>query len=267
MGGPLNAVVSRPRRKRVVVQRQFHQCFFAAMMAGLLVLPGCISAHAGKTVVPVAPSVIQSAERFRKEYVLAPSDQIEVNVRRMPEVSRMESIRPDGLITLPLVNDVQAAGLTPRELAEDLTKKLSARLINPEVTVIPIKVRQPVVYVVGESTAAAAIPYGEAPTAMQAITLAGGLRRSAAARNVVIIRLDTDGHLRAIPITADVNGQPGPYMALRATLLNPDDIVFIPENGRSQVTRFLNDFVNQPLSSTAAAMAIVADYRLIQLLK
>jgi len=226
----------------------------------------CVSPHASVSRVPVQPEVLQSSMRFKKEYVLAPGDQMEVLVRRVPEVSHTVMIRPDGNISLPLLQDVAAAGLTPRELNEKLTKLFSQRLTDPEVTVIPIQVRQSMVYVVGDIAASSgtAVPFHDAPTAAQAIALASGLRRTASARDIAIIRLSEDGYLRAIRVSSGIGGQPGPFMAMRAALLQPDDIIFVPENGRSQVGRFLEDFVNRPLQGLNGALAIYTNFRLIQ---
>lgn len=239
--------------------------FFAAF-ASVLLLSACVSPRASAPRVPVKPEVIQSAVRFRKEYILASGDQIEVIVRRVPEVSHSVVVRPDGNISLPLLQDVAVAGLTPRELNEKLTNLFSARLTNPEVTVIPTQVRQAMVYVVGDlfSSAGTAVPLRDAPTAAQAIALASGLRRSAAARDIAIIRLTDDGFLRAFPVAEGVGGQPGPYMAMRTALLQPDDIVFVPESGRSQFGRLLDDYVNRPLQGINGALSIYTNFKLIQ---
>jgi polysaccharide export outer membrane protein len=226
----------------------------------------CTAAHTNVDVVPLTPDVVQSSGRFRKEYVLAPGDQIEVLVRQVPEVSRGAVIRPDGFISLPLLQDVAAAGLTPRELTERLTKLLSARLLEPEVNVIPVQVRQPVVYVVGDVNNVVAVPLREAPTPIQAITLAGGFRRTAAMRHITVIRLTEDGNLRAIAVDSKISGQPGPYMALRGTQLQSDDIVFVPENGRSQIVRFLDDFVSRPLVAVNSIVGTVVNFRLVEVL-
>lgn len=234
------------------------------LIAHLLLLPACVSPRTVKSQVPVEPQIVQSAIRFHKEYVLAPGDQVEVVVRQVPEVSRAVTIRPDGYISLPLLDDVSAAGLTPPALDEKLTVLLSARLVEPEVTVIASQVRQPVVYVTGDVNAPAAVPLRDAPTAMQAVAFAGGLRRSAAARDIAIIRLTEDGYIQAIPISVEANGQPGPYMALRSALLQADDIVFVPESGRSQLTRFLDDLVIRPVNAINGLLAIYVNFRFIQ---
>jgi polysaccharide biosynthesis/export protein len=236
----------------------------ALVVAFLLV--ACVSPRAKVSRVPVRPEVIQSSMRFKKEYVLAPGDQIEVVVRRVPEVSHLAVVRPDGNISLPLLQDVTAAGLTPRELNETLTKLFSARLTNPEVTVIPTQVRQSMVYVVGDlfASAGTAVPLRDAPTAVQAIALASGLRRSAAARDVAIIRLTEDGYLRAIRVDTGVGGQPGAYMAMRSAVLQPDDIIFVPESRRSQIGRLLDDYVNRPLQGINGALSVYTNFKLIQ---
>ena len=238
---------------------------FSALLAAVLAA-SCVAPHAKVSQVPVQQEVVQASIRFRKEYVLAAGDQIEVAVRRVPEVSRAVIIRPDGLISLPLLQDVTAAGLTPRELSIKLKELFSARLIEPEVNVIPVQVRQPVVYVVGDVNNVTAVPFRDAPTAIQAISLAGGFRRSASPNDVTIIRLTEDGTLRAITVASKISGQPGPYMALRAATLQPDDIVFVPENGRSQLIRFLDDFVNRPLGALNSVVGTYVNFRLVEIL-
>ncbi len=239
------------------------------LLAGLptlmLMMVGCASKRVHTAQVPVPPSVVQSATRFRKEYVLAPGDQVEVAVRRFPEVSRTVAIRSDGNISLPIIQDVPAAGQTPRQLATKLTELLSSRLVQPEVAVIPTQVRMPVVYVVGDVGNAGAIPLRDAPTVAQAVSMAGGLRRSAADRDIAIIRLREDGFVQAMVITVPQRGQPATYMAMRGTLLEPDDIVFVPENGRSQLSRFLDDIVNKPVGAINQAVGVYVNYRLIEL--
>lgn len=237
----------------------------AVCAVAMLVLPACVAPHTNMTQLQLDPEVVQSSVRFRKEYVLAAGDQIEVAVRRVPEVSRAVMIRPDGLISLPMLQDVSAAGLTPRELSVRIKDLLAPRLAEPEVNVIPVQVRQPAVYVLGDVNATVAVPFRDAPTVIQAIALAGGFRRSAAVRDVTIIRLEEDGILRAIVVSTNATGQPAAYLALRGFALRADDIIFVPENGRSQVTRFLDDFVNRPLGTLNSVVGTYVNFRLVEL--
>ena len=173
-------------------------------------------------------------------------------------------IRPDGLISLPLLQDVSAAGSTPRELSVRIKDRLAPRLAEPEVNVIPLQVRMPVVYVVGDVNATVAVPFRDAPTVMQAIALAGGFRRSAAVRDVTVIRLEDDGILGVTVVSTRATGQPAAYVALRGYALRADDIIFVPENGRSQVTRFLDDFMNRPLGTLNSVIGTYANFRLVE---
>ncbi|MCZ2156331.1 MAG: hypothetical protein LC114_20915, partial [Bryobacterales bacterium] len=74
------------------------------------------------------------------------------------------------------------------------------------------------------------------------------------------------GYVQAIQVPVAVKGQPGPYMALRSTLLQPDDIIFVPETGRSQVSRMLEDFVNRPLVGVTSVLGVYVNFRFIEAL-
>ena len=206
--------------------------------------------------------IVRSSVKYQKEYLLYAGDQIEVLVWRNPEVTRTVTIRPDGYISLPLLQEVKAGGLTPGELAASVTKAYSGRLLNPEITVIPVQVRQPTVYVLGDVRNPGAIPIRQAVTAVQALAAAGGALRSGWESETVIIRLSQDGYLEAVPIGGQRSGewfftdQVGPYRLLGNTPLQPDDIVFVPETGRSQLFRALADIL--------IPFQIYMNYRLIE---
>ena len=220
------------------------------LLACSALLAGCTANYAEPPRRSVPPEVLQSSLKFQKEYLLAVGDQLEVVVWRVPEASRVVVVRSDGNISLPLVQDVQALGLSPRELAAKITEGLSGRLLSPQVSVLPQNVRQPMVYVLGDVNTPAAYPLRGATSALQALALAGGVRRSGSEQDVSLIRLAADGHLQAIPLTThNLEGQPAPYMNLAGMVLQPDDIVFVPEGGRSQVSRFLDDIVLKPLQT------------------
>ncbi|HEX4333769.1 MAG TPA: polysaccharide biosynthesis/export family protein [Usitatibacter sp.] len=219
-------------------------------------MAGCASAPTGARVA-APPEVMRSSVRFQKEYLLYPGDQLEVAVWRNPDVSRTVLVRPDGFISLPLLQDVQAAGLTPRELAQSITKLYSPRLLNPEVTVLPMQTRQPTVYVLGDVKNPGGYPVRSAVTAAQALAVAGGVLRTGGESDATVIRLNDEGYLEAIPIGGGMSfSQAGPFMSLAAVLLKPDDIVFIPETGRAQFVRGLQDLL--------VPYQIYLNYRLIQ---
>jgi protein involved in polysaccharide export with SLBB domain len=233
-------------------------------LAGSLTQGACTNPRAQHPDLRAEPAVIQASGKFRKEYLLVPGDQIEVSVWRVPEISRTVVVRSDGAISLPLIDDVQAAGLTTRELKAKLTELLAHRLVNPDVSVIAVQSRPATVYVLGDVKNPTAVPLRGATTAIQAIGLAGGFVRSSAASDVSIIRLLSEGRLVAIPVDVKDKSQPGPYMALSLVLLQPDDIVFVPENGRSEVTRFLEDFIGKPLLYANFLADTYLNYRVVK---
>ena len=91
-------------------------------------------------------------------YVIGPEDVLDINVWKEPDVSRVVPVRPDGRISLPLINDVQAAGLSPQQLAGTVTEKLRKYFNEPQVTVIVTAINSQRVFVVGEVLRAGAFP-------------------------------------------------------------------------------------------------------------
>jgi polysaccharide export outer membrane protein len=201
--------------------------------------------------------------RYRREYVLGPLDAVEVIVRGDESASRTVEIRPDGGISLPYVGDVQAAGLTVQGLAAMLTERLRVRLVEPEVTVIATKVREPQVYVLGQVAKPGPVPLRMATTAVEAMANAGDMLRGAAAHYVALIRLGDDGVLRVRVIGSSGGGQPGPYIALGGTVLEPEDILFVPERSWSQASRLLDEF-SKPFIAIAAAMQPYVNLKVIE---
>ncbi len=216
------------------------------LAVSLLFLTGCPS-PVSKIPKVVEPEVIKSLKRYKKEFVLAPGDVIEVVIYRSEDLTRTVGIRQDGFISLPLLDEVKAAGLTVKQLDDLLTKGYSARLIDPEVTVIVTNPHEPVVFVMGEVALPKAVPLRDARTAAQAIARVGGLARTAAMDHIAIIRLEVDGHIHARVVRRHDAGQPAYYMALQSQILQADDLIVVPESRRSQFIRTIEDFINTPV--------------------
>jgi polysaccharide export outer membrane protein len=197
---------------------------------------------------PVQPEVLKSQLRFEAAYVLLPGDQLEVAVFRVPDASKTVIVRPDGYITLPGLKDVQVSGLTVPEATKKITALMAERLISPDVTVTVLNPRDANVYVMGEVARPGPVPYRSAITAAQAVAQSGGVVRSASFGGVAVIRLDKSGYLNATVIPVQNGGAAGFYAALALVLLQPNDIIVAPESTRSQFTRFIQDYLNGPLS-------------------
>jgi polysaccharide export outer membrane protein len=239
---------------------------FSLVVTLLPLLASCTSPDAvGTQAMPPPQQVIESQARYQKVYVISPGDRLDVTVRGQ-ETTRTDGVlvRPDGYISLPALDDVQAAGLTFPQLDARITELLSKRLVNPEVTVMARQLREPMVYVFGEVQAPKPVPLAQARTLAQAISFTGGLKSSANREALAVIRLNDQGHLQAFKIPVAVKGQPGAYMAMQAVMLQPDDIILVPESGIAQFDRFVMDYVNQPLQGVNAVLAPVANFLLIR---
>jgi polysaccharide biosynthesis/export protein len=122
------------------------------------------------------------------EYVIGPDDVLDVSVWKEPDLTRTLQVRPDGKISMPLLNDVQAAGYTANQLSQSIGEKLKKFLTAPQVTVILTQVNSQRVYVTGEVTRPGAYPVLPGMTILQAITSAGGLTQFANGKKIFLMR-------------------------------------------------------------------------------
>ena len=131
-------------------------------------------------------STVSSLEGYR----IGPEDVLQIGVWKNEAMSRTVPVRPDGMISLPLLNDVKAAGLTPMELRDLLIKSLAEYMPTPEVSVILTDVRSFKVSVIGEVAKPARYELKSWTTVLDVLALAGGLNQFAARNKIVILRPD-----------------------------------------------------------------------------
>ena len=159
------------------------------------------------------------------EYRIGPADVLHVSVWKNEALSRSIPVRPDGKISLPLVNDVQAAGLTPMELRERLAQKLSDYMPNPEISVIVEEVHSYSVSVIGEVNAPGHYELKSHATVLSVLAQAGGFTEFASRSRVAVLRPDGQGMRRIrfdydkVVTSSDAQGN---------VLLQPGDIVLVP---------------------------------------
>lgn len=134
--------------------------------------------------VPAAPKSATSDAN----YVIGAQDVLDVSVWKEPEISRVVPVRPDGKISLPLLNDVQAAGLTPGQLASQLTDSLKKFVTNPQVTVIVTTINSQRVYIIGEMSRPGAFPLLPNMTVLEALSSAGGFTQFAREKSIYVLR-------------------------------------------------------------------------------
>ncbi len=126
------------------------------------------------------------------DYVIGLGDVLSINVWKEAEVSSSVPVRPDGKISLPLVNDIQAAGLTPMQLGQEIHDKLQKYIEQPQVTVVVTAVNSRMVYLVGEVARAGSFPLLPKMTVLQALSAAGGLSPFADSKNIYVLRNEND---------------------------------------------------------------------------
>ena len=159
-----------------------------------------------------------------KDYRIGPEDLLDISVWKNPELSRTVPVRPDGKVSLPLVNDIQAAGLTPTDLREQLTKKLSEYIPSPEVAVIVREVHSVKVAVVGSVKTPGRYELKSPATVLEVIALAQGLTDFASRDQIVILR-QNNGTTKRIPFN---------YRKVAAgddqanVVVEPGDIIVVP---------------------------------------
>jgi len=121
-------------------------------------------------------------------YIIGSQDVLDINVWKEPDISRSEPVRPDGKISLPLLNDVQAAGLTPLQLSNQIKDGLNKFLTNPEVTVIVSQIGSQRIYILGETARPGAYVMLPKMTILQALSNAGGFSAFANQKKIYVLR-------------------------------------------------------------------------------
>ncbi|MGA9041751.1 MAG: polysaccharide biosynthesis/export family protein [Terriglobales bacterium] len=122
-------------------------------------------------------------------YRIGPDDTLHVSVWKEPDLTATLPVRADGMISLPLLNDVKAAGLTPMELRADLTEKLKKYLADPRVTVVVTAMNSQRVYVIGEVLHTGSMNLLPGMTVLQALSTAG-FTQFANTKNIYVLRTE-----------------------------------------------------------------------------
>ncbi len=163
-----------------------------------------------------------------KPYLLGVSDHIRITVWQNADLSTEAVIRPDGTITIALLGDIKAAGLTPNQLKIKIKKRLEnyIRSSNPTVTVSVMAVNSYRFTISGNVFNGGSFTPGKYVTIMEAIAMSGGLNRFADPEGIIINRTDSTGRVRRIPVNYDaIASGKSPQQNL---VILPGDTVFVP---------------------------------------
>jgi len=200
----------------------FRLCWLLAI---LLCVP---FARAQETTAPVkseTSSKPATPPTVDADYKIGPQDLIRIDVWKEPDISRTIPVRPDGKISLPLLNDVQASGLTAMQLASSLRESFAKYLNNPQVTVTVTEINSRRVYITGEVNRAGAIPLLPNMTVLQALASAGGFTQFAKLKNIYVLRTE-NGKQEKHPFNYKevVKGN----LAEQNIPLQPGDVIVVP---------------------------------------
>lgn len=189
--------------------------------AVLLMLGGLALAQ---DAAPAQPAETSNVSVAGPEYVIGPEDVLHVAVWKESDLTATLPVRPDGKISLPLLNDVQAAGMTPMQLADSLTEKLKKYVASPRVTVVVTAINSKRIYMTGEVSHPGAMPMLPNMTVLQALANAG-LTQFANTKKIYVLRMQ-NGKQEKLPV--DYRKLLKGEKIEQNYLLQPGDTIVVP---------------------------------------
>jgi polysaccharide export outer membrane protein len=169
--------------------------------------------------VPAAPANVDEST-----YVIGPLDVLAISVWKEQTLSGGLLVRPDGMISMPLIGDIQASNLTPLQLADQIALKLKKFIQDPNVTVVVSQIHSKVVYMLGEVGRKGPIEMTPEMTLLEAISIAGGPTDYANTKKIYILRSEAGKHIK-IPVHYKEALKGDSSFNL---LLRPDDTIVVP---------------------------------------
>jgi polysaccharide export outer membrane protein len=168
------------------------------LAAVLLAAPAPLRAQAASTpappatspAAPSAPASVATSTSVPTDYVIGPDDVLGILFWREPEISGDVTVRPDGIITIPLLRDIKAAGSTPEQLRERIQKAAEKYISQPNVTVVVRQIRSRNAFITGQVARPGPYPIVGQMTVLQLIAVAGGLGEFADSDEITIVRTE-----------------------------------------------------------------------------
>jgi polysaccharide export outer membrane protein len=173
---------------------------------------------------PPPPPPAMASNQVDANYIIGPSDSLKIDVHDNPQFSALLPVRPDGKITLPMVGDVPAAGLTPEQLAADITVRDSKLIIEPVVNVTVMAVNSKRIFLLGEVSRVGPQNITPGMNILQAIASAGGLTPYANKKKIYILRGDPSKPQK-IPFDYNKAVRNGDMQGI---VLVPGDTIMVP---------------------------------------
>ena len=192
-----------------------------ALVVAAALVAGCASSS-----LPPAPAKAAAGPTY--QYQIGPGDALEVNVWRHPELSAKVPVRPDGRITVPLIEDLPAIGRTPADLGREIEQRLQKYVREPNVTVLVTNFvgnAAEQVRVVGQAMKPAALPYKQGMTLLDVMIQVGGITEYASGNRAVLIRQSENNKQYGVRLRDLLKG--GDVSA--NVEVRPGDVIMIPE--------------------------------------
>lgn len=201
----------------------------AAGCAGPAILPSSVEG-------PVRTQELKTLPSQERMYRLQIGDEIYVKFFYNKELNEELSVRPDGKVSLQLINDIEAAGKTPEHLAWEIMARYKKVLNTPEVTVIVKRSAGMKAYIGGEVKSAGVITIDSPVTVLQAVFQSGGFLDTASTRDIILVRRSEDNRplVYRLDLSEPVNDV---YLA-------PFDLVFVPKSGIASANVFVQQYID-----------------------
>jgi protein involved in polysaccharide export with SLBB domain len=204
------------------------------------ILAGC---SYSKTTTPAVETTPEKNQQLVQPYAIQPGDSLDIKFFFNPELNESVIVRPDGYISLQLVDEVLVAGLQPRQVDDMLTEKYSRELKKPAVTVIVKSFAGQRIYVGGEVGVQGLLAMPAGLTALQAVMQSGGFKVTAQPSETLVIRKGPDN--RPVPMRVDLSAALNGNTNAPDLILRPDDIVYVPKSPIAKANQFVNQYIEQ----------------------
>jgi polysaccharide biosynthesis/export protein len=205
--------------------------FFSLVAPGLMwaqnVLPANTKADAPVAIASIGQPVSAEVSKPHDDsFVIGDNDVLAINVWKEPDVSRSVPVRSDGKISLPLAGEIQASGLTPLKLEQDIASKLQSYISEPEVTVIVQQINSQKFNILGMVSKPGSYSLTNSSTVLDAIAAAGGFRDFAKQKSIYVLRRNPNGTEARLPFNYKevVKGK----NSGQNVRLEPNDTIVVP---------------------------------------
>ncbi len=204
------------------------------LLLPLLAIPLAAQEHSSNNGKPNNLAIVRGGNRDESKpvaatndpaYVIGAEDILDIDAWKEPEITRTVPVRPDGKISLPLINDIQAVGLTPMQLAMIITEKLKKYLTDPQVTVVVRSINSRRIFIMGEVGRPGTFALLPGMTMLQALSGAGGFTQFANLKGIYLLRNENGKQVKYPFNYKEVVRAQRPEQNL---VLKPGDTIIVP---------------------------------------